>query len=444
MSLKDRMLARARSIELEPGEISALASEADWLHEAASSAMRRYYDRMAHDPLYSAWFAANGARQIGLLIDHHRTLLGCAFDAAYEASIERLGGFLMSTEYGARGAIGAAMTGIVGVLDASARRNRFSAARAARAVRAYVKLVAIDYMALTRFESDRVNTALRSRKETLESASEHFTAIASGLSGTLKALSSDLADASKTARSRSEASLGDLDRADNAISDSLSSITTTASATEELSLSINEIGEQSARGLAAATAAADQARGMESAMATLAHAVDKIGTVAVTIAAIAEQTNLLALNATIEAARAGEAGRGFAVVAGEVKSLAAQTATATQEISSQIAAVQHATSGLVGRIGDSIQRMQDASNVATSIAAAVDQQSRATQEIAAHAQTAAARSSEITVALAGARDAVIALREATGVMAENAAKVAGSSRDFGGELETFVGRVKTA
>ena len=115
------------------------------------------------------------------------------------------------------------------------------------------------------------------------------------------------------------------------------------------------------------------------------------------IGAIASQTNLLALNATIEAARAGEAGRGFAVVASEVKGLASQTAKATEEIAGQVAAIQSATGDCVTAIGGISDTIREISGIATTIAAAVEEQDLATREIARSVQQAAAGTSEVSV-----------------------------------------------
>jgi methyl-accepting chemotaxis protein len=155
-----------------------------------------------------------------------------------------------------------------------------------------------------------------------------------------------------------------------------------ASATEELSASVNEIGKRVRESNHIAEAAVVQAQETDGRIGKLSRAAQQIGDVVKLITAIAEQTNLVALNATIEAARAGEAGRGFAVVASEVKSLASQTAKATDEISSHIAGMQGATQESVAaikEIGDTIGQI---SEIASSIASAVEQQSSATQEIA--------------------------------------------------------------
>src|SRR5690606_41209346 len=134
---------------------------------------------------------------------------------------------------------------------------------------------------------------------------------------------------------------------------------------------------------------------------SLVDAAQKIGDVVKLIQAIAEQTNLLALNATIEAARAGEAGKGFAVVAGEVKSLATQTARATEEIAAQIAAIQAATGDAVKAIGEIGATIKEIAQIATTIAGAVEQQGAATQEIARNVQQAAAGTRAVSSNIAG-------------------------------------------
>jgi methyl-accepting chemotaxis protein len=168
-----------------------------------------------------------------------------------------------------------------------------------------------------------------------------------------------------------------------------SNIQSVASATEELSTSVDEIGRRVRESSQIAEAAVLQAQQTDARIGKLSRAAQQIGDVVKLITAIAEQTNLLALNATIEAARAGEAGRGFAVVASEVKSLASQTAKATDEISSHISAMQSATQESVAAIKEIGGTITQISNIASTIAGAVEQQGSATLEIARSVQSVA-------------------------------------------------------
>jgi methyl-accepting chemotaxis protein len=156
---------------------------------------------------------------------------------------------------------------------------------------------------------------------------------------------------------------------------------TVASATEELSASVNEISGQVTNSVRIVGDAVEEARHSEELVATLVEAASKIGNVTQMISDIAGQTNLLALNATIEAARAGEAGKGFAVVASEVKTLAAETAKATDEISSQIGDIQRVSQTTAVAIKKIIEVISNVNEISTAISGAVEEQSAATREV---------------------------------------------------------------
>jgi methyl-accepting chemotaxis protein len=178
-------------------------------------------------------------------------------------------------------------------------------------------------------------------------------------------------------------------------------VQTVSAGTEQLSSSIAEISRQVVTSAEIARKAVNEAGATDATVQSLADSASRISVVIDLIQTIASQTNLLALNATIEAARAGEAGRGFAVVASEVKSLASQTAKATEEIRSQIASMQQVTTSAVGAIRGIGQTIGEINDVTTAIAAAVEEQGAATREIARNIQHAAGGTSEVSSNIVG-------------------------------------------
>jgi methyl-accepting chemotaxis protein len=196
-----------------------------------------------------------------------------------------------------------------------------------------------------------------------------------------------------------------------------------ATATEEMAASVKEIGGQVTHSAEIAAGAVTRARQADGIIQNLSDSADRIGAAAGLISGIAAQTNLLALNATIEAARAGEAGRGFAVVAAEVKQLADQTARATAEIAERIGAIQTATRGAVEAVQGVGRTIGDMSGIATHIAAAMEEQGAATQEIARNVQEAARGTEQVTGHIG-------AVREGAGETGSAAAQVLGAARSL--------------
>jgi methyl-accepting chemotaxis protein len=289
-------------------------------------------------------------------------------------------------------------------------------------------------------ERDRM-TAHEQRRAAVEAAitrfrerSEDMLKTVSESAVSMRATASKLFAASSTASQRAE---GAVDTSNEASIN----VETAASAAEELSSSIDEISRQLARTNGLVEVAADEAAATKGQIGGLADAAQKIGDVVKLIQDVAGQTNLLALNATIEAARAGEAGRGFAVVASEVKSLAVQTAKATEEIAGQIAAVQTSTGAAVEAIRRIADRMQEISEFTAAAAASVQQQNAATGEISQNVASAAHGAKEIVAVLGDVAGAAVETRSSAEKVLAASEAVEAAADHLRGEVEDFLQKV---
>lgn len=243
--------------------------------------------------------------------------------------------------------------------------------------------------------------AAAKRRQDMLDLAESFETSVGGVINAVSSAASQLQSSSETMSSTAGETSAQSNSAAAATEEASANVQTVAAAAEELSSSIDEISRQVSKSSSVAQSAVDRARQTNDKVQGLSVAAIKIGEVVDLINDIASQTNLLALNATIEAARAGEAGKGFAVVATEVKSLADQTAKATDEIGGQINEIQSATNEAVDAIGGISEVIAEISEISSSIASAVEEQGASTREISSNVQQAAQGTQEVTSNMAG-------------------------------------------
>ncbi len=222
------------------------------------------------------------------------------------------------------------------------------------------------------------------------------------------------------------------------------SVSAVAAAAEQLAASIGEIGRQVGESTRNTAHAAEEAARTERVVDALATGAQVIGEVVSLISSIAGQTNLLALNATIEAARAGEAGRGFAVVAGEVKSLAAQTAQATERIAGQVSQLQAATREAIGAVRGIAGLVAQSSCIAAGIAGAVEQQAAATREIAESVQRAAATAQQASAVAGEVGEAAAGTGRAAAEVSHAAGSLSGQAEKLTAGVDRFLADVRAA
>jgi methyl-accepting chemotaxis protein len=306
-----------------------------------------------------------------------------------------------------------------------------------------VMKIASDITGLKQKEALELEKAAR-RSAALESAVRGFEAKAGGLASHLASSAADM-EASAQAMSGTAAQTGEqASRVAAAAEQASADVSTAAAATEQLTASIREIGRQVDQSSAITNQAVADAQRTDAIVRKLADGAQKIGHVVGLITRIAGQTNLLALNATIEAARAGDAGSGFAVVASEVKTLATQTARATEEIGVQIREIQAATGEAVAAIGGIAGTIEQVSQIAARIAAAIEDQGAATRDIARNVGQTSASAAAVTQTIGEVSEAATRTGTAAAQVLTASGDVSGSARQLTQAMEDFMAEFRAA
>lgn len=434
---------RLEFAEIDSNTVSALQTIWPVIHPALDDLLRDFYNHVKKVPELSKLIGDHQPRLVSAQKTHWEKLFTSGFDADYQHSINAIGHVhcrigLEPKWY------------IAGYKFVLVRLNKFLVRKYRRTMKDLGKIlehvtaaVMLDMdLAISTYEEQllleraeqakRLNQAIDVFRERVE---EPLVDVDKG--------ASIVATESGQLLSMSEGALEQISSAHNFSAESNSSVQTVAAATEELSGSIRELSEQVTGAARIATQASEGTEQSSIHVSSLAGSAQKIGDVVGLIQAIAEQTNLLALNATIEAARAGEAGKGFAVVASEVKTLAGQTAKATEEISQQVGEIQQTTERAVQSIESISDVVKQLDEMTTSIAGAVEEQGAATQEISQSVSVVAAGAQSLEENIRGVGEAVDATHNAADTFQSAAGRMNQSVDSISGHIKDFFETLKT-
>jgi methyl-accepting chemotaxis protein len=375
---------------------------------------------------------------------HFDVLLSGRLDEHYAASCKR-----MVTEEAAIGLDGRVRSSVGNfvlraALDALAHRNRLSTRRFSEQAKIVSQFIAFDVANAMSLHRAAAEEAARVRREKIDGAIADFAGAIGDVIKAIKAASASLTANCAMLQQVADHTTSRMASASAAAAETTHRMEVTSQATDEISESIQHIGQQAARSLEMARSAVGDTHRTQHSIRSLHEAAERIGSVVGLIATIASQTNLLALNATIEAARAGENGKGFAVVASEVKTLASQTARATDDIARQVAAIQEATKRSLDEVSSVARVIDELTTAATGIVSSMEEQGATTRQIAASIQTAATNTAQASAEIRSVEQAAGQSSSAVGEIAGWTARLAAGANELESKVAAFFDRVRAA
>ena len=319
-----------------------------------------------------------------------------------------------------------------------ARRHRFSGAKAIRLSEVAMRVLLLDVANAVSLHHAAEIATIRARAEELEAAIRNFDDRIKGVRETIARAVGSLTETSGELAATAQDATERADTAINSAAAAAQDIAGTAGATEQMSATNAEIHGKATQSAALAHQAAHDGNRTNEGFRALSQAVEAIGSVVDVISEIAAQTNLLALNATIEAARSGAVGKGFAVVAAEVKALATQTGSSTQEIARQIAVIQDETRHSVQEIGSISRTIMDIAGMAETVASAIQEQGATTNAIAESASCAASHAHVVSQSLIVTKEVIGRAKAAAGAVLSLSQQLSGRTTDLDAAVEALL------